>query len=72
MFWNIWDWSSSPFFRKGLAWQAAIKKTTVRLDLLTDINMLLTVEKSTRGELCYAIHQHVKANNKYMKQYDKN
>ena len=34
--------------------------------------MLLTVEKITRGELCYAIHQHVKANNKYMKQYDKN
>ena len=29
----------------GLAWQAALKKTKVKLDLLTDINMLLMVEK---------------------------
>ena len=29
----------------GLAWQAAFKKTKVKLDLLTDIDMLLTVEK---------------------------
>ena len=29
----------------GLAWQAALKKTKVKLDLLTDIDMLLTVEK---------------------------
>ena len=28
----------------GLAWQAALKKTKVKLDLLTDINMLLMVE----------------------------
>ena len=32
----------------GLAWQAALKKTKVKLDLLTDINMLLMVEKGTR------------------------
>ena len=29
----------------GLAWQAALKKTKVKLDLLTDIDMLLMVEK---------------------------
>ena len=28
-----------------LAWQAASKKTKVKLDLLTDIDMLLVVEK---------------------------
>ena len=33
----------------GLAWKAALKKTTVKLDLLTDINMLLMVEKDIRG-----------------------
>ena len=33
----------------GLAWQAALKKTKVKLDLLTDIDMLLMVEKSIRG-----------------------
>ena len=32
----------------GLAWQAALKKTTVELQLLTDIDMLLIVEKGIR------------------------
>ena len=30
------------------------------------------VEKGIRGELCDAIHRYVKANDKYMKDYDKN
>ena len=34
--------------------------------------MLLMVEKGIRGGICPAIHQHVKAKNKYMKDYDKN
>ena len=34
--------------------------------------MLLMVEKGIRGEICHAIHQYAKANNKYMKYYDKN
>ena len=34
----------------GLAWQAALKKAKVKLDLLTDIDMLLTVGKGIRGE----------------------
>ena len=29
----------------GLAWQAALKKTEVKLELLTDIDMPLMVEK---------------------------
>ena len=32
----------------GLAWQACLKKTGVELKLLTDIDMLLTVEKGIR------------------------
>ena len=32
----------------GLVWQAALKKTKVKLDLLTDIDMLLMVEKGNR------------------------
>ena len=34
------------FTAPGLAWQAVLKKTKVILDFLTDINMLLMVEKS--------------------------
>ena len=34
--------------------------------------MLLIVEKSIRGGKCHAIHRYAKANNKYMKYFDKN
>ena len=54
-----------------LAWQAALKKIKVKLDLLTDIDMLLMVEKGIRGGICHSIYQYAKANNKYMKDYDK-
>ena len=54
-----------------LAWQAALKKTKVKLDPLTDIDMLLKVEKGIRGEICHSIHRYAKANNKYMKDCDK-
>ena len=50
----------------GLVWQACLKKTKIKLEL-TDIDMLLMVEKGTRGGICYSIHGHGKANNKYMK-----
>ena len=55
----------------GLAWQACLKKTKVKLELLTDIDMLLMVEKGIRGGICQAIHRHAKVNNEYMKNYDK-
>ena len=55
----------------GLAQQGALKKTELKLELLADIDMLLMVEKGIRGEICHAIHHYAKANNKYMKDYDK-
>ena len=55
----------------GLVWQAAFKKTKVKLDLLTDIDMLLMIEKCIRGRTGHSIYQYPKANNKYMKYYDK-
>ena len=56
----------------GLAWQATLKETKVKLDLLTDIDMLLMVEKGIRGGICHSIYLYAKANNKYMKNYDRN
>ena len=50
----------------------SFKKTKAELDLLTDINMLLMVEKGIRGGICRSIYRYAKANNKYMKDYDKN
>ena len=34
--------------------------------------MLMTVQNGNRGEICYAIHMYAKANNKYIKNYNKN
>ena len=50
-----------------LAWQAALKKTKVKLNLLSDINMVLMVERDIRGGICHSIYQYAKADNKYMK-----
>ena len=55
----------------GLAWQACLKKTEVKLELLTDVDRLLMIEKGIRGEICHAMHRYAKANNKYMKDYNK-
>ena len=48
------------------------KNTKVKLNLIADISMLVIVEKVIRGRICHAVHQYVKADNKYMKKYDKN
>ena len=47
------------------------KKTNVQLELSTDY-MLLMVEEGIRGGICHSLHKYVRANNKYMNNYDKN
>ena len=51
----------------GLSWQASFKTTKVNLDLLTDINMLLMVEKGIIEGICHSIYKYAKANNKYIR-----
>ena len=48
------------------------KKLEVEVELLTDIDILLMVEKSIKGVMCHAIHRYAIANNKYLNNYNKN
>ena len=46
------------------------KKTGVKLELLTDANMLMLFEQGIHGEICAAIHYYAEPDNKCTKNYD--
>ena len=57
---------------RGLAGQAALKKTQVELEILPDIDTLLMVEKRNTWRICDCINRYAKANSKHLKDSDKN
>ena len=70
---NIYELDSAHFLSAPrLAWQACLKKTQIELELLTNNDMLLMFEEEIRDGMCQATHRYAKANNKYMKNHDKN
>ena len=48
-----------------------LKKERCKTRTVNYVDMLLMVEKGIRGGMCHAIHKYAKANNKYMKNYNK-
>ena len=49
-----------------LAWKACLKCTGIKLEFLTDPDMLLMFEWGIRGGITQVVHKYALANNKYM------
>ena len=58
------------FTAPGLSWDACLKKSGVKLELLTSVDMHLMIEKGIRGGISTITHRHGVANNKYLHDYD--
>ena len=54
----------------SLSWDSALKKTKIKLELLSGIHMLHVYENNITGETTTAIHNYAESNNKYIFDYD--
>ncbi|CAH3162496.1 unnamed protein product, partial [Porites evermanni] len=54
----------------GLAWDACLKETGQKLQLLHDYDKLMMFERGIRGGISHISKRYAEANNKYMKDYN--
>jgi len=59
------------FTSPGLSWNAMLKMTDIKLELMSDIDMFQFIEKGMRGGTSYIANRFGVANNQYMKSFDK-
>ena len=68
---NVYEFDSAICFSApGVAWNAALKKTKVKLDSFNWYRYVINAGKGIRGGICHSIFRYAKANNKYMKDYN--
>ena len=58
------------FSSPGLCWDAMLKMTWIELELISDTDMHLFIEKGMRRGISYISKRHSKAKNKYMHSYN--
>ena len=63
---DLCHYFSSP----GLSWDAMLKMTGIEMEKISNVDMYLFIEKGLRGGVSYISKRYLKANNKYMNDYD--
>ena len=58
------------FTSPGLSWDAMLRMTNIKLELMTDVDMFQFIEKGMRGGISYIANRYGESNNKYMKTYN--